>query len=365
MHINDRPAPIPFRLYPLIVVLLLACSSSTLWAQLTPERLYFGLGQRVVVLVGAPEDSMAEPSIVLYDAGTLDELARASAAKGRCDLSSLFPMLWAEKPERVMLAQLYLDDRAFGAPLVLQPMVTPNPATRVDPKTLAVSEAEDAEVIFDDDRRESLAAQGRPMSEEDNERVFSGLRVYIEQDAVVQTSMGEIVFRMRPDAAPNTAYNFMHLVQGGFYTNIIFHRVVAELADGRPFVIQVGDPSGTGSGGPGYSIDLEKSTLAHDFGVLSMARAADPDTNGSQVFVCLSKEGTSFLDGRYTSFGQAISGADVILKIARVAVDANDRPFDPPMIERAYLRDASPIPERAKPVTREGVAETPSDGPDR
>ena len=349
----------------MLAMLLLAGITPRLQAQLTPERLYFGVGQRLVVMVGMPEESTAEPSIVLYKAGSLEEVSRAPAARGRCDLSSLFPMLWGEKPREVMLAQLYLDDRAYGAPLVLQPLVTPNPAVRVDPKSLAVSEAQDAEVIFDDDRRESLKAQGRPMSEEDSERVFSGLRVYIEQEAVVQTSMGEIAFRMRPDAAPNTAYNFMHLVQGGFYTNIIFHRVVAQLADGRPFVIQVGDPSGTGSGGPGYAIDLEKSTLPHDFGVLSMARAADPDTNGSQVFVCLSKEGTSFLDGRYTSFAQAISGADVILKIAQVAVDGNDRPFDPPMIRRAFLRDAPPIPERALPVRRDAASAPTSNEPDR
>jgi peptidyl-prolyl cis-trans isomerase B (cyclophilin B) len=96
-----------------------------------------------------------------------------------------------------------------------------------------------------------------------------------------------------------------------------------------------------------------------------MARGVDPNTNGSQVFVCLSKEGTAFLDGRYTAFAQAVSGADAILKIARVPVDANDRPLDPPMIERAYLRDAPPITDRLRPVTREDAAAfTPSE-PDR
>src|SRR5690606_19239360 len=147
--------------------------------------------------------------------------------------------------------------------------------------------------------------------------------------------------------------NFVHLAQGGFYTDIIFHRVVAKLPDGRPFVIQVGDPSGTGLGGPGYMIDLEKSTLPHDFGVLSMARDTDPDTNGAQVFVCLSKEGTSFLDGRYTSFGHAISGSDVIRKIAATPVGPEDRPLDPPMIERAFTRDALPITKRQPPISAE------------
>ncbi len=347
-----------------LLATLLFCSPPAS-AQLTPDRLYSGVGQRVVVLVSVPEDSVAEPSIRLFDASTLKEIARAPAAPGRTDLASLFPLLWTQKPHGVMLAQLYLDDRAVGAPLVVQPLVTPNTARRVDPRTLAVSEAEDAEVIFDDDRRASLEAQGRPVSEEDSKIVFSGVRVYVEQEAVLKTSKGEIVFRLRPDAAPNTAYNFMQLVQGGFYTNIIFHRVMAALADGRPFVIQAGDPSGTGSGGPGYAIDLEKSTLPHDFGVLSMARAADPNTNGSQVFVCLSREGTSFLDGRYTSFAQAVSGADAILKIAAVPVDANNRPLDPPMIERAYLRDAPPISERVAPVTRDDAGVLTPSEPDR
>lgn len=336
-------------------------------AQLVPDRLYHGVGQRVVVQVNTPEDALEEPSIKLHDARTQEVVASAPAARGRADLAGLFPSfwggLWDEQPGRVMLAQLYLNDRAYGAPLVLQPMVTPNTARRVDPGTLRVSEDEHAVVVFEDDRRTNLAGQGR--GEGEREVVFSGLRVYVEQEAVLETSEGEIVFRLRPDAAPNTAFNFMHLVGGGFYTNIIFHRVVAELSDGRPFVIQAGDPSGTGSGGPGYMIDLEKSTLAHDFGVLSMARAEDPNTNGSQVFVCLSREGTDFLDGRYTAFAQAVSGAEAILRIARMPVDANDRPLDPPMIERAYLRDAPAISERAKPATREDAAHLIPAQPDR
>jgi len=332
-------------------------------AQLKPDRLYHGIGQRIVVQVSLPEDSIAEPSIKLHDATTLEVIASSPAAKGRADLASLFPTLWSDRPDRVMLAQMYLDDRAFGSPLVLQPLITPNTATRVDETTLGLSEDENAIVIFEDDRLSSLAAQGQ--SVEDREVVFSGLRVYVEQEAVLVTSKGEMVFRMRPDAAPNTAYNFMHLVEGGFYTSIIFHRVVAALPDGRPFVIQVGDPSGTGSGGPGYMLDLEKSTLPHDFGVLSMARAADPNTNGSQIFVCLSKEGTSFLDGRYTAFAQAVSGADAITNIAKVPVDANDRPLDPPMIIRAFLRDAPPISERLMPVTQQNAEQTTPDEPDR
>lgn len=353
------------RLLSIALAVLLGLLPSHALAQIQPDHLYYGIGRRIVVNVSVPDDRIAEPSIKLYKASTLEVLASAPAAKGKSDLASLFPMIWGEQPDEVMLAQLFLNDAAYGAPLVIQPLITPNTATRVDPATLRLSEAREAEVMFEDDRRESLEAQGQTGSDDQNEQVFSGVRVYVEQEAVLQTSAGEIVFRLRPDAAPNTAYNFMHLVEGGFYSNVIFHRVVETLDDGRPFVIQVGDPSGTGFGGPGYLIDLEKSPLPHGFGVLSMARAADPNTNGSQVFVCLSREGTSFLDGRYTSFGQAVSGTDAILRIAGSPVDANDRPLDPPMIERAYLRDAPPIPERIAPVTRESAGQFEPTGPDR
>lgn len=335
-------------------------------AQLAPEQLYNGIGQRIVITVTAPDDFIGELTIKLHDPKTREVLASAPAATGRADLTGLFPNLWTEKTEKVMLAQLYLNNKATGAPMVLQPMVTPNVAKRVDPNTMRVSEDSTAIVVFEDDR---LAAQlGKGLVDSpDREIVYSGLRIYVEQEAVFETTHGEITFRLRPDAAPNTAFNFMHLVENGFYTNIIFHRIVATLKDGRPFVIQVGDPSGTGSGGPGYMVDLEKTDLPHDFGVLSMARSADPDTNGSQVFVCLSKEGTSFLDGRYTAFAQAISGANVIRQIAEVQVDDDDRPIDPPMILKAYTRDASPINERAQPVglTTEPETDFVKQDPDR
>jgi peptidyl-prolyl cis-trans isomerase B (cyclophilin B) len=352
----------------LMTTFLLGLLSNPLCAQLTPDRLYIGVGQRVVVTVGSPDDFFGELTIKLHDPRTLQVIHSAPAAKGRVDLTSLFPTIWADKSEQVMLAQLYLDSTATGSPLVLQPLVTPNIATRVEESTMKLSEDSQAKVVFQDDRLSTQFARGEVESLE-REKAYSGMRVYVEQEIVMQTSAGEIVFRMRPDAAPNTAYNFMHLVEGGFYTNIIFHRVVATLADGRPFVIQVGDPSGTGSGGPGYMVDLEKTTLLHDFGVLSMARSADPNTNGSQVFVCLSREGTEFLDGRYTAFAQAVSGADVIRKIAAVPVDSNDRPLDPPMIEETFVRDAPSIANRASPLSAQeavnGGADSLPAEPDR
>ncbi len=114
----------------------------------------------------------------------------------------------------------------------------------------------------------------------------------------------------------------------------------------------MGDPTGTGAGGPGYFIDLEDSNLPHDFGVISMARSGDPNSNGSQVFLCLSRGGTEFLDGRYTTFGQSIQGADAIRAIADSPVGQGDRPTgsDLPKIITARLVDAAPHGTGAMPV---------------
>ncbi len=335
-------------------------------AQLTPERLYFGIGQRVPIEITVPDGFAGEVTIRLYDPSSDQWTHTVAAAAGRVDLTSLLPHLWEKKPQNVTYAQLELDGTPIGAPLVIQPLVTPNRAKVVDPATMDLSEDPRDEVVFEDQRLKSLHALGKSDREERHIE-FSGLRIYVDQEVVMTTSMGEIIYRMRPDAAPNTAYNFLHLTDGGFYTNIIFHRIVAKLPNGNPFVIQVGDLSGTGSGGPGYMIDLEDSTLPHNFGVLSMARDSNPDTNGSQVFVALSRDGTSFLDGRYTAFAEAVEGASVIQSIASVPVGPEDRPFDPPMLLTCTTRDAPPIQERlpALFVIEQQVPPQPSGEPDR
>jgi len=324
---------------------LLACLVGGAGAQLKPERMYFGVDKRIIVKVSVPESfGEAELMVRLHDPVSGEVVAESAAAVGRADLAGLLPVIWEEKSERTRLAQLYAGDVAVGAPLVIQALVTPNTAMLVDPGTMEPSSDPRAAVVFEDDRLPALAARGAAESAE-REVTYSGVRVYTDRVVVVETNGGEIVFRMRPEAAPNTAFNFLHLVGGGFYTDVIVHRVVAALDDGRPFVVQFGDLSGTGLGGPGYMVDLERSTLGHGFGVLSMARGTDPNTNGSQVFVCLSRAGTSFLDGRYTAFAEAVSGADVIRSLAAVEVGAGDRPVDPPVV-RAYLRDAPAFPER-------------------
>jgi peptidyl-prolyl cis-trans isomerase B (cyclophilin B) len=157
----------------------------------------------------------------------------------------------------------------------------------------------------------------------------SGFRVERDRDVLFETTAGRIRFAMRPDAAPNTARNFVDLAAAGFYDGTIVLRVVPRGRGGKPFVIQGGDPTGTGDGGPGYDIPLEPSTLPHDFGVLSMARNDWPDSAGSQWFVALTREETTRLDGQYCAFGQAVEGAEAI------ADEKTGRPVEPVRVLRA------------------------------
>ena len=134
-----------------------------------------------------------------------------------------------------------------------------------------------------------------------------------------------------PEVAPNTVNNFISLVKKGFYDGLVFHRVI------RGFMIQGGDPQGTGMGGPGYSIKGEftyngfSNDLKHTPGVLSMARAMDPNSAGSQYFIM--HETSPHLDGQYAAFGKVTDGLDVVNKIAEVPTDYSDRPLEPQMIQ--------------------------------
>lgn len=294
--------------------------------QLVPERLYYGKDRQMPMSILVPESAQGEVRIDLLKPVTAQVTQSASVAPGRVDLASLFPMLWSRTSPELLYAQLVVGDTPVGPAVVLQPMVSP--------------------VLFA--RNSDPRGKPRPQT---MGNVYSGMRAYPEEHVIFKTTAGEIEFQMRPDEAPNTAYNFLHLVRGGFYTDIIFHRVVGERPPRAPFVVQVGDPTGTGSGGPGYFIDLEPSTLLHDFGVLSMARSGDPNSNGSQVFVCLSRSGTSFLDGNYTAFAEAVAGDETIRTIGRVKVGAQDRPIDPPKIIEALVVPAPPYGTGPKAIS--------------
>lgn len=324
-------------------------------AQLVAERVYFGYGRQIPVRVQVPPDFEGDAEVRLHDPATLAPTARAAVAPGRVDLAGVLPVLWDAAEPGVALAQLYLDGVATGPPLVVQPLLSAVRARLVDPYSLEPSAGPDAELVFEDELGARRGARGREPGA--RARTFSGYRVYPDALVSFDTSLGEIVFRLRPDAAPNTAFHVRRLVADGFYTDIRVHRVVERRADnGERFVIQFGDPTFvegfegfTGDGDAGFYVDLERSTLEHDYAVLSVARDRDPDSNSGQLFICLSRAGTAHLDGRYTAFGEAVSGGGVIERLAVVPVDENDRPIVPPVVQSARLVEAPPVTER-RPV---------------
>jgi len=155
--------------------------------------------------------------------------------------------------------------------------------------------------------------------------------------AVIKTTQGEMVLEFWPDVAPKTVENFKKLAREGFYDGTAFHRIV------KGFMIQGGDPltkdadaeSSWGTGGPGYKIPAEFNDRSHVRGVISMARSQNPDSAGSQFFICLAD--AKFLDRQYTAFGRVIKGDDVLGKIG-----------DTPTVQ-------SGGGERSKPIVRQGV----------
>jgi cyclophilin family peptidyl-prolyl cis-trans isomerase len=148
-------------------------------------------------------------------------------------------------------------------------------------------------------------------------------------NATLHTSHGTIELELFPDDAPKTVENFTKLARDGFYDGVIFHRVIPD------FMIQGGDPTGTGSGGPGYSFEDEINDHKVERGALAMANAG-PNTNGSQFFI-VTTESAPWLDGKHTVFGQVSDGMPVVDEISDVARDASDRPRDPVTIERVEL----------------------------
>ena len=144
-------------------------------------------------------------------------------------------------------------------------------------------------------------------------------------DAIIKTGFGNIKFSLLPDIAPETVRNFSQLAKSKFYNETLFHRVIPG------FMIQGGDPntknpdkSTWGQGGPGYNLKAEFNTRSHLRGIVSMARANDPDSAGSQFFIVTSD--STFLDRQYTAFGEVVDGMEVADKIVNLPRDGNDCP---------------------------------------
>jgi cyclophilin family peptidyl-prolyl cis-trans isomerase len=148
-------------------------------------------------------------------------------------------------------------------------------------------------------------------------------------DATLHTNHGAIAVELFDDDAPKTVENFTKLARDGFYDGVIFHRVIPD------FMIQGGDPTGTGSGGPGYTFEDEFNDNKIVRGALAMANAG-PNTNGSQFFI-VTTEAASWLDGKHTVFGRVTDGMDVVDEISALERDARDRPRTDVVIERVEL----------------------------
>ena len=164
-----------------------------------------------------------------------------------------------------------------------------------------------------------------------------------------ETNQGTIKAELFPDVAPNTVNIFISLVKRGFYDGLIFHRVIPG------FMIQGGDPQGTGMGGPGYSIKGEfimnnfNNELLHKRGVLSMARSQSPNSAGSQFFIMV--DDAPHLNAQYASFGQVIEGMEAVDKIVAAQRDYNDRPLENQIMEKVTVETFGvdyPEPEKVR-----------------
>jgi peptidyl-prolyl cis-trans isomerase B (cyclophilin B) len=156
---------------------------------------------------------------------------------------------------------------------------------------------------------------------------FAKNKYQIELD----TTLGKITLDLNSDVAPGHCKNIIGLSKIGYYDGVLFHRII------KGFMIQGGCPLGTGTGGPGYNIKAEFNTTPHDAGVLSMARTSDPNSAGSQFFLCLGKH--THLDRQYTAFGKTADDASlaVVRKIGEVKTDSRDRPVSDVTIKTARV----------------------------
>ena len=152
-----------------------------------------------------------------------------------------------------------------------------------------------------------------------------------DYEVVLDTSLGQIRLKLDSAVAPGHVRNMVALAQSGFYDGGCFHRII------KGFMIQGGCPEGTGTGGPGYKIPAEFNKTPHEPGVLSMARTSDPNSAGSQFFICL--ERVPHLDNQYTAFGRTADAAslDVVKAIGSVRTAASDRPVEPVVIKKATV----------------------------
>ncbi|MGL5916020.1 MAG: peptidylprolyl isomerase [Culicoidibacterales bacterium] len=186
-----------------------------------------------------------------------------------------------------------------------------------------------------------LTLQSQPTQEETQTSTSTETQPYVATENVPTATIefadyGTVVAELYPEVAPNTVHNFIELAQSGYYDGLSFHRVI------EGFMIQGGDPEGTGQGGPGYAIPgefadngYEAPTLSHEVGVLSMARTQAPDSAGSQFFIVSGQ--ASHLDGQYASFGKVVEGLEIVEAIQNVETNKSDAPKTPVIMTNVVI----------------------------
>jgi peptidyl-prolyl cis-trans isomerase B (cyclophilin B) len=193
------------------------------------------------------------------------------------------------------------------------------------------------------DTATETTASAAPAAEEEKP-----MSAYENKVVELHTTAGQIDIRFFPDVAPKHVRNFIDLAEKGFYNNTKFHRVIPGfmIQGGDPNTVS-GDPATWGTGGSNTRLQSEFNTVSHKRGILSMARAQDPDSASSQFFIVV--KDSPFLDRQYTVFGQVTKGMDVADKIVGAPRGPNDRPNDPVAISRAVVRDAREDEKSATP----------------
>jgi len=270
-----------------------------LFSVLIPQKIWFPPDQPITVTVRAS----GKTPLSLTDMSA-KPLAQADAAPGDVDLKQLFPVL-AQSGTYLVFAGTPAD--FSGTPLVVE--------VRNDKQQGPAP----------------LVVKVEPL-------------LYAE----INTNAGKLTCVFYYDVAPNTVDNFLTLGSEGYYDGLCFHRIVPG------FVIQGGDPRGDGSGGPGYTVGQEFNDRPHTEGVLSMARTSDPNSAGSQFFVCLDYTQTQHLDHQYTAFGKVVDGMDAVKQIAATPLaDADGHPVTPQVIQKMNVfpvtRDHNPYAAQWNP----------------
>lgn len=364
--------------YCFLVMALAAAAGDICAAQLTAINEYSPPKGPIEVHVQLP--MRADPSEAVIDLFVMDGDGSASVAATagligwQADLAALFDLEEVMRDRPAVFVQLSYRGEPIGPALVLEPLRAAPRA--VDALTNQVLTA------FDRGDRAALDALiGLPEQIKSQLRrriellppradALSGWRITRDTWIVLETTAGVITLSLRPDIAPRTCRHVLGLVERGFYDGVGFHRVIAEDGLGRPYLVQTGDPSGTGIGGCGSTLPFEPSALKHDFGAVSMARLPDdPNSASSQFFICLGRDACADLDGSYTVFAEVVGGVRALRTIAASPLmPSNDgdpaatphRPIEPIVITSARPIDAPPLemrrppvgPEDARPVER-------------